>query len=133
LTHDILEYWPIFAAIVGAFFTWTIILLTASIGTAKYINSLIISVNNKIGAQGTKLEGQFALVNANLMQQDAKRTELKEAILLEVRQRSHTLQGRMDMQHSSTDDKIDELKDKINELSNRITRVEASIESNGKQ
>jgi predicted Rossmann fold nucleotide-binding protein DprA/Smf involved in DNA uptake len=123
---DLLRLWPIIASVVGAFAAWTMTLAIATWSLAKYINGKVETVTGRIDAD-------FKVINAKLIEQDAKRIELKEAILLEVRQRAHTLQGRMDMQHTATDERINDLKDKmveeLGELGTRVTRVEGWIEN----
>lgn len=104
---QLLEYWPILAAIIGAFAAWTGALVVATWSILNWIT------------------GKFESVSAKLEVQDARRIEMKEAVLLEIRERSHTLQGRMDVQHTMTDEKIDALKDKIGELTARVAALEA--------
>lgn len=89
----LLHYWPLLAFIVSLF-----------------ISGLGIAI------------GLTMWIMGKLIEQDAKRIEMKEAILTEVRDRSHALYGRLDQQYSIIDEKVDDLRD-------RVTRVEATIDN----
>lgn len=65
--------------------------------------------------------GCTAWVVGQLMKQDAKRIELKEAVLFEIRTKHESLRNHIDNQHAS-------IWAKINELTNRLTRVETKLE-----
>lgn len=100
----LITYWPIFA--------FAFSLFIGSIGVA-------------IGAT-MWLAGKMA-------EQDAKRIELKEAILKEMREAWEKLYGRLDHQRGTIYDKIDELQngvgEEIKELAERVTRLEAALEN----
>lgn len=93
-----MQYWPIFA--------FAFALFIGSIGTA-------------IGAT--------MWLAGKLTEQDARRIELKEAILLEVRTTRHTLYGRLDQQAAITDEKIDDLRKELKDHGTRLTRLEALL------
>jgi len=92
-----IQYWPIFAFISG-----------------MWISSLVATF------------GAAMWISGRITEQDAKRIEMKEALLLEVRQTRHTLYGRIDQQHVILDEKIDDLGAKLNELTNRVTKLETA-------
>lgn len=69
-------------------------------------------------------------IMGRLSDQDGKRTEVKEAILVEVRNRHHKVMSGMDMRHEVACEKIDELGKEVHQQSNRLTRVETVL--NGK-
>lgn len=100
----LIVYWPVFA--------FAFSLFIGSIGVA-------------IGAT-LWLAGRMA-------EQDAKRIELKEAILKETREMVEKLYGRLDHQKGTIYDKIDELQNvvggEIKDLAERVTRLEAALEN----
>lgn len=65
--------------------------------------------------------GLTAWVIGQLTKQDAKRIELKEAVLFEIRTKHDALRSHIDSQHAS-------IWSKINELTVRLTRVETKLE-----
>jgi hypothetical protein len=64
-------------------------------------------------------------IMGQLARQDGARVEMKEAVLLEIRQRSDAIRQHMDLQHDS-------MWGKINDLSIRLTRVETKLDDKGK-
>lgn len=89
---EFLQYWPVFI--------WTFGLFLGSVGVAI---------------------GGTMWITGQMREQDAKRIEMKEAILKEVRERTHGLYGRMEQQHSILDEKIDQ-------LNTRVTKIETTLE-----
>jgi hypothetical protein len=75
--------------------------------------------------------GAAMWIAGKLAEQDAKRIELKEAILLELRQTRHTLYGRMDQQHAILDEKIDNLARESSaqhhSIADRMTKLETIV------
>ncbi len=69
-------------------------------------------------------------VLGKLSEQDAKRIEVKEAILKEMRERHHTAMSRSEQLHGIQNDKLDELRDEVHDLTNRATKLETMIDSN---
>ena len=55
-----------------------------------------------------------------LAEQDARRTEIKEILLVEIRNNGNSLREHMDRQHAA-------MWDKINDLTTRLTRVETKL------
>ena len=83
-----------------------------------------------IGTNGVAI-GLTMWVMGKLAEQDAKRLELKEAILFEmrtehsailkeVRERSHSLASNMTQQHTILDEKVDD-------MTERLARVETTL------
>lgn len=64
---------------------------------------------------------------SKLIEQDAKRIEMKEAILAEMRDRHHTVMGGMDMRQSILTEALEQVKDKIAALDNRTVRIETVL------
>lgn len=73
-----------------------------------------------IGGMGVAI-GLTMWIMGQLAKQDSSRIEMKEAVLLEIRQKHESLQNHIDKQH-------DEMWAKINELSIRLTRVETKLD-----
>lgn len=100
----ILQYWPVFA------FAFSL-----------FIGSISVAIGATMWLAG------------KMSEQDAKRIELKEAILKEVRETGEKLYGRLDQQKSVINDKIDGLRadvgGEINDLAERVTRLEAALEN----
>lgn len=82
-----------------------------------------------VGGLGIAI-GLTMWIMGRLSDQDGKRTEVKEAILVEVRDRHHKVMSGMDMRHEVACEKIDELGKEVHQQSNRLTRVETVL--NGK-
>jgi len=59
-------------------------------------------------------------IMGRLAEQDAKRTEIKEILLREIRDNGLSLQDHMDKQHAA-------IWDKVNDLTTRVTRVETKL------
>lgn len=66
-------------------------------------------------------------IMGKLMQQDALRIEMREAILSEMRQRHHTIMSGMDMRQAMLTEALEEVKDKIGGVDNRMVRVETIL------
>ncbi len=93
--ESLLRFWPLLAFITGLFFS--------GLGVAVGLTMWILG---------------------KLMEQDARRIELKESILVEIRERHHTLQSGMDQRNAIVLERLDA-------VGNRVTRVETIL--NGKR
>lgn len=69
-------------------------------------------------------------IMGKLTEQDAKRIELKESILLEMRNRESALLTELRERHKSVTSHIDDLRQEVSGLGDRLTRVETMINAN---
>lgn len=101
---EMLQYWPVFA--------FSFALFLGSISTA-------------IGAT--------MWLAGKLSEQDARRIELKEAILKELRETRHTLYGRIEQQYVILDEKLEDKMDLVSkdlkDLTSRVTKLEVTVEN----
>lgn len=99
-----MQYWPVFVWSFGLFISS----IAMSFGCAMWIAG-------------------------KLAEQDAKRIELKEAILKELRESRHTLYGRIEQQYVVVDEKMDDMTKEVGkelrDLGTRVTKLEAVIKS----
>lgn len=104
LSEETVQYWPVFA------FTFSL-----------FIGSISVAIGASMWLAG------------KLSEQDARRIELKEAILLELRETRHTLYGRLDQQYvileEKLNDKMGDVGKDIKDMGMRLTRLEATVEN----
>lgn len=101
--ETLLQLWPVLAFVAGLFFSG----LCVAIGLTLWIMG-------------------------KLSEQDARRIEMKEAILVEVRERHHTVMSGLDMRNQILGDKIDAVKDKVGAVDIRLVRVETILNGHTK-
>jgi len=68
-------------------------------------------------------------IMSKLIEQDAKRIEMKESILCEVRERHGAVMGAIEQRYSIIDSKVDNLTEVDGALGNRLTRIETILNS----
>lgn len=99
-----MQYWPVFVWSFGLFISS----IAMSFGCAMWIAG-------------------------KLAEQDAKRIELKEAILKEVRDSRHSLYDRIEQQYTGVDDKMDDMMKEVGmelrDLGTRVTKLESVVKS----
>lgn len=93
--EDVLHWWPIIAFVLGLF--------VAGVGIAIGLTMWIMG---------------------RLAEQDARRIELKEALLLEIRDTRHRLDGSMRQLYMGLDEKVDD-------LAIRMAKVETILSGQG--
>ena len=81
---------------------------------------LMIFVGGLYTASMGLAAGLTMWIMGRLAEQDARRTEIKEILLAEIRSNGNSLREHMDHQHAA-------MWDKINDLTTRITRVETKL------